>query len=133
MMAIDPQLHRYTPERSVQLLSAARERIAALPGVISATTTDGVPLSMGHRSDGFEVPGRSEPQGENSVELYMAGPTTSQPSASRASPGATSEKRIPPRPRSALSTKSSCARFFQGENPVGHMVTGAGVPTRSSA
>ncbi len=69
MMAVDPQLHRYTPERAVVMLHEVRERVARLPGVISATVTDGVPLSMGHRSDGFVVPGRPKFVGNNVVEL----------------------------------------------------------------
>src|SRR5437867_500893 len=47
MMSVDPQLHRYTPDRAVLMLREVRERVASLPGVIAATTTDGVPLSGG--------------------------------------------------------------------------------------
>ena len=77
MMAIDARLHRYTPEHSVQLLSAASECIATLPGVIS-TITDGVPLSMGHRSDGFEVPAVPSLRAKTASNSTWPGPTTSQ-------------------------------------------------------
>ncbi|WP_051979362.1 FtsX-like permease family protein [Edaphobacter aggregans] len=109
-------------------MSAARERIAALPGVISATTTDGVPLSMDHRSDGFEVPGRAKPQGENSVELYMAGPDHFATLGIPRVAGRDLGEENPTATKVGVVNEEIVRRFFQGENPVGHMVTGAGVP-----
>jgi predicted permease len=128
MMAIDPQLHRYTPERSVQLLSLARQRVAALPGVTAATTTDGVPLSMGHRSDGFEVPGRPSPKGENNVELYMAGPDYFKTLGIPRVAGRDLGEENPAATRVGVVNEEFVHRYFQGEDPVGHMVNGAGVP-----
>ena len=128
MMAIDPQLHRYTPERSIQLLSAVRERIAALPGVVSVTTTDGVPLSMGHRADGFEVPGRPKPQGQNVVELYMAGSDYFETLGIPRVAGRDLGEENPTATRVGVVNEEFVRRFFQGENPVGHIVNGAGVP-----
>jgi predicted permease len=128
MMAIDPQLHRYTPERSVQLLRATRERIAALPGVLSSTITDGVPLSMGHRSDGFEVPGRPKPQGQNVVELYMAGPSYFETLGIPLIAGRQLGEENPTAIKVGVVNEEFVRRFFQGENPVGHTVHGAGVP-----
>jgi predicted permease len=127
MMAFDPQLHRYTSERSVQLLSAVRERIAALPGVVSATTTDGVPLSMGHRADGFEVPGRPKPQGQNVVELYMAGPRYFETLGIPRVAGRDLGEENPIATRVGVVNEEFVRRFFQGENPVGHNVNGSGV------
>ncbi len=127
-MAIDPQLHRYTAERSVQLLSAARERIAALPAVISATTTDGVPLSMGHRSDDFTVPGRPKPQGENNVDLYMAGPDYFSTLGIPRVAGRDLGEENPAATKVGVVNEEFVRRYFQGEDPVGHIVNGAGVP-----
>lgn len=128
MMSIDPQLHRYTPERSVQLLTAARERIAALPGVMSATTTDGVPLSLGHRSDGFEVPGRPKPEGRNVVELYMAGPDYFETMGIPRVAGRDLGEENPTATKVGVVNEEFVRQYFQGENPVGHIVNGAGVP-----
>ncbi len=128
MMAIDPQLHRYTPERSVQLLSAARQRIAALPGVLSATTTDGVPLSMGHRSDDFTVPGRPKPQGENNVDLYMAGPDYFATLGIARVAGRDLGEENPTATKVGVVNEEFVRKYFQGEDPVGHIVNGAGVP-----
>jgi len=128
MMAVDPHLHRYTPERSIVMLREVRERIARLPGVISATTTDGVPLSMGHRSDSFEVPGRPKLQGANVVELYMAGPGYFETLGIPRIAGRDFGEENPTAPKIGIVNEEFMKRFFQGENPVGHMVNGAGVP-----
>lgn len=127
MMAIDPQLHRYTPERSVQLLSLARQRIATLPGVISATTTDGVPLSMGHRSDGFTVPGRPTPQGQNVVELYMVGPDYFSTLGIPRVAGRDLGEENPSAPRVGVVNEEFVRHYFQNDNPIGQTVNGAGV------
>lgn len=127
MMAVDPQLHRYTAARSVQLLTLARQRIAALPGVVAATTTDGVPLSMGHRSDGFEVPGRPKPQGQNVVDLYMAGPDYFETLGIPRVAGRDLGEENPAATRVGVVNEEFVRRYFQGENPIGHTVNGAGV------
>ncbi|MGB7136581.1 MAG: ABC transporter permease, partial [Acidobacteriaceae bacterium] len=59
MVSVDPRVHGYTPEKTNRFLQEARERIAALPGVLSVAATDTVPLSGGGRSDGFTVEGRT--------------------------------------------------------------------------
>jgi hypothetical protein len=58
MMSVDPRVHGYTAERTTQFLTELRQRVADLPGVISAACTDSVPLSGGNRSDAFHVEGR---------------------------------------------------------------------------
>jgi predicted permease len=127
MMSIDPQLHRYTPERAVLMLREVRERVANLPGVIAATTTDSVPLSGGHRSDGFEVPGRPKPQGQNVVELYMAGTGYFEVLGIPRLAGRDFGEENPVAPKVGVVNEEFVKRFFQGENPVGHMVNGWGV------
>jgi predicted permease len=127
MMAIDPQLHRYTPERTVNLLKGVLGRVSSLPGVISATTTDGVPLSMGHRSDGFQVPGMPKPQGENVVELYMAGPGYFQTLGIPRVAGRELGDENPSAQKVGIVNEEFVKRFFDGANPVGHIVNGAGV------
>ncbi|HEX2918531.1 MAG TPA: ABC transporter permease [Edaphobacter sp.] len=128
MMAIDPQMHRYTPERSVVLLKTVVDRVSGLPGVTSATLTDGVPLSMGHRSDGFEAPGRPKPQGENVVELYMAGSGYFETMGIPRIAGRDLGQENPSGIKVGVVNQEFVRRFFQGENPVGHTVNGAGVP-----
>jgi predicted permease len=126
MMSIDPQLHRYTPERAVVMLNAVRERMVALPGVMSATITDGVPLSMGHRSDGFVVPGRPKLQGETGVELYMAGPAYFETLGIARIAGRGIGDENPAGSKVGVVNEEFVRRFFQGENPIGHIVNGGG-------
>lgn len=128
MMAIDPQLHRYTPERAVVMLHTVRERMAGLPGVMSATMTDGVPLSMKHRSDAFTVPGRPKPEGATGVELYMAGPEYFRTLGIARLAGREVGDENPAAPNVAVVNEEFVRRFFQDENPIGHTVNGGGVP-----
>lgn len=128
MMAVDPQLHRYTPERAVVMLREVRERVARLPGVISATVTDGVPLSMGHRSDGFEVPGRPKFAGSNVVELYMAGPEYFETMGIARLAGRGIGDENPSAAKVAVVNEEFVRRYFGGDNPLGHIVTDGGVP-----
>ena len=127
MMAVDPQLHRYTPERSVQMLHDVRERIAHLPGVISATMTDGVPLSGGHRSDGFVVPGYPDVKGRNSVELYMAGPQYFETLGIPRIAGRDFGDENPMAPKVGIVNQEFVRQYFHGDNPIGHTVNGGGV------
>lgn len=75
MMSVDPRLHGYSPERTAVFLRQLRERISGLPGVVSAAATDYAPLSMGGRTDGFQLDGKSG-SGEPSLDgdLFMASP-----------------------------------------------------------
>jgi predicted permease len=79
-MQVDPRVNGYTPQRIVQFLTDARERLSAIPGVSSAAVTDMVPLSGGGRSDGMRpmVRPKSKPgavdQADPIVEMYMVTP-----------------------------------------------------------
>jgi ABC-type antimicrobial peptide transport system permease subunit len=59
VMSVDPRVHGYTSERTAEFLNQMRERVAVLPGVVSAVSTDVAPLSGGNRSDRFTVLGPS--------------------------------------------------------------------------
>jgi predicted permease len=71
MIAVDPRVHGYTPERTAQFLTELRQRVSTLPGVVSAVCTDSVPLSGGHRSDSFHVEGGPSTDSDPSADLYM--------------------------------------------------------------
>ena len=53
LLSVDPRLNGYTPQRTLAFLQQLRDRAAALPSVSQAAITDVLPLSGGHRSDGF--------------------------------------------------------------------------------
>src|ERR1700733_13802383 len=56
-VSVDPRLHGYTPEQTVEFLKQLREHVAALPGVVSAACTDFPPLSMAGDALRFHVGG----------------------------------------------------------------------------
>jgi predicted permease len=126
IMAIDPPPHVYAPARTRQLLSEVRTRILAFPGVMNATTTDGVPLSMGHRSDGFVAEGRAA-KSVPVVEMYMAGPgyfeTLGIPRLAGRSLGAENAAG----PKVTVVNQELVRRLFPEENAIGQHIVDGGV------
>src|SRR6201996_3488709 len=127
MMSVDPRVHGYTPERTTQFLTQLRERVAGLPGVLSAAATDSVPLYGGNRSDGFSVEGGRVEQSIPIVDLFMASPgyfeTLGIPRVlgrDFAQESATGQK-------VGVVNQAFVDQLFHGENPIGRHVNGAGV------
>lgn len=54
LMAVDPKIHRYSPEKSRQFISQLRDRVGALPEARSVTFIDSLPLSLGGTSFDFK-------------------------------------------------------------------------------
>jgi predicted permease len=128
MMSVDPREHGYTAERTVQLLGQLRGRVAALPGVRSAACTDVAPLSMGNRSDGFSVEGRSETLDLNStVDLYMATAGYFDTMGIPRIAGRDFANEGAAAPRVAVVNEAFVRQLFKNENPIGQRVTGGGV------
>ena len=127
MISVDPRVHGYTSEHTVQFLGELRNRAAALPGVTSAVLTDVAPLSMGNRSDSFHADGVKSSGPEPNVDLYMVtlgyfgamgiprllGRDFANESASA--------------PKVAVVNQAFVHEVFHDENPIGRRVEGAGV------
>ena len=128
ILAIDPQTHGSTPAKTIQMLNTVRDRIASLPGVLSATMTDGVPLSMGHRSDGFVAEGEPALKGESNVEMYMAGPDYLKTLGIPLLAGHDFKRENPAGPKVAVVNEDIVRRYFGGRNPIGHRMLDGGVP-----
>ncbi len=126
MMAVDPRLNGYSPERTTQFLNQLRQRVAALPGVRSAAYTDSVPLSGGHRSDEFRVEGQSSKEPGASVELYMAGPGYFDTIGTPRVAGRDFGEENPTAPRVAIVNEALVQRLFGNRNPIGQRVVGGG-------
>jgi len=127
MMSIDPREHGYTAERTVQLLAALRERVAALPGVVSAACTDVAPLSGGNRSDSFSVEGRPEPAGPSpSVDMYMATAGYFESLGMPLVGGRDFANEDAGAPKVAVVNEAFAQHFFPKEDAMGRRVTGAG-------
>ncbi|MGA1997457.1 MAG: ABC transporter permease, partial [Bryobacteraceae bacterium] len=126
-MSVDPRLHGYTAERTAQLLEQLRQRAAALPGVVSATYTDIVPLSGGGRRDEFRMAGQPASSGTDPhVDLYMVGPgyfeTMGMPRVAGGDLGGESAAG----PQVAIVNQAFVERVLRNENPIGQRVTGGG-------
>ncbi len=55
IMTVDPKLHNYSHDKTVQFLSQLHDRVSALPGVRSVSFVGVVPLSIGATSNNFDV------------------------------------------------------------------------------
>jgi predicted permease len=128
MMSVDPRVHGYSPERTVQLLTQARQRIAALPGVVSAVATDTVPLSGGTRSDGFIAEGHAKPAGPQPIaELYMATPGYFETMGIPRLAGRDFANESPTGPKVAIINQALAQKLFATQDPIGQRITGGGV------
>ena len=127
MMSVDPRVHGYTAERTTQFLTQLRERVAGLPGVISAACTDSVPLSGGNRSDSFHAEGRPSTGPDPGVELYMATSGYLETMGIPRIAGRDFAGEAANAPKVAIVNQVFVDRIFRGEDPIGRRVTGAGV------
>ncbi len=127
--SVDPRLHGYTPEQTVEFLSQLRERVAALPGVVSAVCTDFPPLSMSGTRDTFQVTGRPSVGKSNpSADLIMVTSGYFEAMGIPRIAGRDFEGETTTGPRTAVVNRAFAERVFSGENPVGqHVTTGGGV------
>ena len=126
-MSIDPRLHSYLPERTVQFLTELQRRVSAIPGVASAAVTDALPLSGGHRSDGFQAVGKKPLDPPPSTELYMATPGYLDTLGIHHVNGRDFSNESATSPRVAVVNQVFADRFFSNENPIGQSVSGGGV------
>ena len=128
MLSVDPRVHGYTPERTTQFLEQLRQRVAAIPGVVSVAATDSAPLSGGNRSDGFHAEGESNSNGPDpSVELYMATPGYFETMGIPRLAGRDFAHEAANAPKVAIVNRAFAEHFFARENPIGQRVVGAGV------
>jgi predicted permease len=70
LMAVDPKLHGYSPERTRQFLDRLRDSVVAVPGVRSVSFLDSVPLSIGGTSFSFRP---DEAKAEVDADVFMVG------------------------------------------------------------
>ena len=127
-MSVDPRVHGYTPERTVEFLNQLRERVAALPGAVSAACTDYPPLSMASNRAPFHFGGGPN-SGKNDpvTNLIMVTPgyfgtLGIERVAGRDFGGETASGA-----KIAVVNRAFVKRVFGDENPIGQQVTGGGV------
>ncbi len=126
MVSVDPRIHGYSPEQTTRFLDQLQERAAVIPGVLSAAATDSVPLSGGHRSDGFSVVGRKADREPPSVDEYMASPGYFAALGIPRLAGRDFAHETADGPKVAVVNRALVERLFGKENPVGQQVSGGG-------
>jgi predicted permease len=128
MMSVDPSVHGYTPQRTAGFMLDLQQRVAALPGVVSAVATDIVPLSGGNRSDGFRIP--SSPEGPGSwivADLFVANPGYFDVLGIPRLAGNDFGAEAADSPRVGIVNQAFVQQVLGGRNPIGVQVNGAGV------
>jgi hypothetical protein len=127
MMSVDPRVHGYTPERTIAFLTLLQQRIAALPGVVSAVATDVAPLSGGNRSDSFHAEGGPDKDKHDAnTDLFMVTPGYFETMGILRTAGRDFGDETSPGPKTAIVSRAFAERVFGGANPIGQQVTGGG-------
>ncbi len=131
LMSVDPRIHGYSAERTVDFLTQLQQRVAGLPGVQSAVATDAPPLNGGNRSDGFTVSETPATRNRMSItELYMVTPGYFETVGTPRIAGADFGAETATGPEVAIVNQAFVNGLFAGENPIGQQVTGGGVTYR---
>jgi predicted permease len=126
MVSVDPRIHGYSPERTTQFLALLRERVAALPGVVSVAATDSVPLSGGNRSDAMHAEGQPQSGPDPNVELYMATPGYFETLGIARLAGRDFNNESPTAPKVAIINDALAQHLFGHSNPMGQRLSGGG-------
>ncbi|HEX7728616.1 MAG TPA: ABC transporter permease [Terracidiphilus sp.] len=123
LLSVDPRLNGYTPQRTLAFLQQLRDRAAALPSVSQAAITDVLPLSGGHRSDGFSAVGSPE-QTVGSADLYVASPGYFHALGIPILAGHDFSNEPPDAPPVAVVSREFAQRMFPNSNPIGRHIKG---------
>lgn len=130
LATVDLELHGYGEEAGRGFFGRLRERVAALPGVESASFARVVPLGLGNSTDGFNVPGHAPPADDvahpadvNTVDIdYFA--TMRIPLVAGRGFEDSDRSGSPP---VVVVNETLAERFWPGESPVGRAIRmGAG-------
>jgi predicted permease len=128
MMSVDPRLNGYTPERTAQFLNQVQQRVAAIPGVLSAVSTDVTPLSGAHRSERFHAEDQHAGAGTGSLaDLYMTTPGYFETLGIPRISGSDFGGEIANGPKTAIVNEAFVQRVFAGQNPIGRHATSGSV------
>ena len=123
MMSVDPRLHGYKAEQTVDFLSQLQERVAALPGVVSAAWTDYAPLSTLSDGDSFHTIGRQNSgKVDLSARIFMVTPGYFETMGIPSITGRDFGGETAAGPKTAIVNRAFVERLFGGANPIGQQV-----------
>jgi predicted permease len=121
MLSIDPAHNGYTMQQTPQLLRRLHDRVARLPGVMSAAWTDKVPVSFYGQRDEFHRTGGKAGDGGHS-EVYEVGAGYFGTMGIRWVAGRNFDPSDPDIPKQAVVNERFVQLMFGGENAVGQIV-----------
>ncbi len=122
MMAVDPKLHSYSREKTVQFLSGLRQRVAALPGVRSVSFVDTVPLSIGGTSYSFSVDAAGDhPQQSVNSDVYSVGRGYFETMGTRLLRGRDFSLQAQDE-HAAIINETMAGRLFPNQDPIGRIM-----------
>ncbi len=121
-----PPSHYSAPEAYLRFLTAALEHIRALPGVLSATVTLGVPM-RGSAEGSFEIYGRPTPAGAQLDAAFRPGDaqylSTFGMTLARGRDFTAHD--VEGAPRVALVNEKLARQVFAGQDPIGRQIRAA--------
>jgi predicted permease len=124
MMSVDPRVHGYTAPRTVEFLSLFQQRVAALPGVVSASATDRTPLSSTTRSEDLHAAGVADKDKHDvNAELFMVTPGYFETMGIPRIAGQDFGGETATGPKTAVVNRAFAERVFGGAIPIGWQVT----------
>jgi predicted permease len=115
LLAFDPKLSKYTPQRTKLLIAQLRERLTSEPGVEAVTFIDSLPLSIGGTSFDFKTSGDKNLNAHvyNVGEDYFR--TVGVPLVRGREFDLRSDTAVP----AAIINETMAATAFGNENPIG--------------
>jgi predicted permease len=127
LMATNPKLSQYSPQKTRQYLTQLRARVSALPGVRSVSYLDSIPLSLGGTSFDFKPEGAvqgTEAAKPVLTDVYYAGTRFFETMGLPLLRGRDFDKQTDA--ASVILNQKAAARLFPNADPIGRRVTAEG-------
>jgi predicted permease len=122
MMSMDPKLHNYSHDKTVQFLSQLRERVAVLPGVRSVSFVGIMPLSLGSSRNNFDAEAaRNQPRRTVDANVNNVGTEYFQTMGIPVLRGRDFNLHIDDQ-HSVIINETTAANLFPGQDPIGRQI-----------
>ncbi|MGA2735963.1 MAG: ABC transporter permease [Bryobacteraceae bacterium] len=120
LMATNPKLSQYSPEKTRQYLAQLRARVSSLPGVRSVSYLDSIPLSIGGTAFEFKAEGVKDAK-PIETDVYYAGSHFFETMGLPLLRGRDFDKQTDG--ASAILNEKAAQRMFPNADPIGRRVT----------
>jgi predicted permease len=120
LMATNPKLSQYSPEKTRQYLAQLRARVSALPGVRSVSYLDSIPLSIGGTAFEFKAEGAKDAKPVE-TDVYYAGSHFFETMGLPLLRGRDFDKQTDA--GSAILNQKAAQRMFPNADPLGRRIT----------